>query len=279
MSHARRVNRSSSRSLPARWSPERMVVFRDELSDAYDHALRGCVEVMVRLQPRLRALIARCDELVGLGCGIGDGDYERMLREMADHVARVELLKEVADRCAETGDALDGLAPIWLPTSALTVASAATDVAGQSTFGLAGLRPKGLMMFAKPFVKAGEIYECDCPQTPDVDVDAVLWWTAEPEDDGMVDDGVDGEVDEVLEVVALARRRGAHSPQRENWASSTLVEVTCVRVPIGSTFDVPDGARPLIEMLCRIGKALQNNTIGLVEIDGGWMVQVAAKAA
>lgn len=44
-------------------------------------------------------------------------------------------------------------------------------------------------------------------------------------------------------------------------------------------FDVPDGARPLIEMLCRVGKALQNNTVGFVEIDGGRMVQVAAKAA
>ncbi|QTI71630.1 hypothetical protein J6U32_11315 [Gordonia polyisoprenivorans] len=256
-----------------------MVVLRDELSDAYDRILRDCAAVTEDLEPRLRALSARCHELAGLGRETGDEDYGWLLGEVRAQLSMYRMADEVANRCVDASEALSGLAPIWLPTSALTVASAATDVAGQSTFGLTGLLPRGLMVFAKPFVKAGEIYECDCPQTPDVDVDAVLWWTAEPEDDGMVDDGVDGEVDEVLEVVALARRRGARSPQRENCVSSTLVEVTGVRVPIGSTFDVPDGARPLIEMLCRIGKALQNNTIGLVEIDGGWMVQVAAKAA
>lgn len=257
-----------------------MISYRDELGDAYDRTLRDCAAVTEDLEPRLRALNARYHELAGLGCETGDEDYDWLLGEVRAQLSMYRMADEVANRCVDAREALSGLAPIWLPTSALTVASAATEVAGQNTFGLAGLLPKGLMVFAKPFVKAGEVYECDCPQTPDVDVDAVLWWTAEPEDDGMVDDGVDeGEVDEVLEVVALARRRGAHSSRHENWASSTLIEVTGVRVPIGSTFDVPDGARPLIEMLCRVGKALQNNTVGLVEINGGWMVQVTAKAA
>lgn len=123
---------------------------------------------------------ARYHELAGLGCETGDEDYDWLLGEVRAQLSMYRMADEVANRCVDASEALSGLAPIWLPTSALTVASAATEVAGQNTFGLAGLLPKGLMVFAKPFVKAGEVYECDCPQTPDVDVDAVLWWTAEP---------------------------------------------------------------------------------------------------
>ena len=148
--------------------------------------------------------------------------------------------------------------PMWVPASAL---ASIADVDGSATDrrGLPALGTSGLMLFEKSTVRAQESLPPTAPTLPEVDVDGVLWFTAPTVRHGC---------DTRLVVAPLTTARGLQPLRGEGWKASTLTEISCIDIYHGVRHDVDPGMHPIVELLDRMGNALQGGLIRVVERDG-----------
>ncbi|MEE3850162.1 hypothetical protein VZC37_07440 [Gordonia sp. LSe1-13] len=198
------------------------------------------------------------DALVDAGRGPGDAEFDEVVAQQLDNDSLYRMLSGNLLHSTTAVEVLQNLAPVWVP-EAVNDALASIEVAPGDARSLTGIGGSGLVVFGKSPIRARE--SLPGGQTmPEVDVDGVLWWTKTLERGG-ASRAVTADGPRRLMLAPLTRSRDLQWLRGDGWRSSTLTEVTCFDVSTVRGVDVPGALWPCVELLARVGTALQRNSL------------------
>lgn len=197
------------------------------------------------------------DALAGAGRGPGDADFDEVVTQQLDNDSLNRMLCGNLMHTTTAVEVLRNLTPVWVP-QAVNDALASIEVSAGDARSLTGIGGSGLFVFSKSPIRARESLPGGATM-PEVDVDGVLWWTKTLERGGA--SAVTADRPRRLMLAPLTRSRDLQWLRGDGWRSSTLTEVTCFDVTTVRGADVPGPLWPCVELLARIGTALQDNIL------------------
>lgn len=234
------------------WTVTSVAEIQTRLAGAHDELGEEWYSYLLPLQRRMSSVEAMLEDLDESEFGAVD-DQDRLIGELGDIVEMIRLASLRAVHSVNAVDTLERITPIWVPEHVLTCLGEAPRGEPGVTTAVAELGPAGLLLFEKSPQRFREILPADAPEMPEVDVDGILWWTKE---------------NAPLVVVApLTRSRDLDWIRGAGWKRSVLVEATCFDVPLAARRRFNDADASIVELMQRIGKALQDNVIS-VRSDG-----------
>lgn len=229
-----------------------------ELAQAYRDLSVEWTAYLDMVGARDSAYEAELDALTDAGRGPGDADFDEVAAQQLDNDYLCRMLGGNLMHSTTAVEVLQSLTPVWVP-EAVNDALASIEVSAGDARSLTGIGESGLFVFSKSPIRARESLPGG-PTMPEVDVDGVLWWTKTTEH-GDASRAVTNEGPRRLMLAPLTRSRDLQWLRGDGWRSSTLTEVTCFDVPTVRGADVPGSLWPCVELMARIGNALQHNHI------------------
>ncbi len=229
-----------------------------ELAQAYRDLSVEWTAYLDMVGARDSAYEAELDALTDAGRGPGDADFDEVAAQQLDNDYLCRMLGGNLMHSTTAVEVLQSLTPVWVP-EAVNDALASIEVSAGDARSLTGIGESGLFVFSKSPIRARESLPGG-PTMPEVDVDGVLWWTKTTEHGG-VSQAVTNDGPRRLMLAPLTRSRDLQWLRGDGWRSSTLTEVTCFDVTTVRGADVPGPLWPCVELLARIGTALEHNSL------------------
>lgn len=238
---------------PRPWIAGALPRLHTDLVRAYGElALEWSVYLNV-FEHHLNRLADQIEELEDAAKGEGDAEFDAATKALDDYADLFCLLRDNLQHSVAAVEMLNGVTPAWVPEAA-NDALASIDIDAGDTQGLAHLRPAGMLVFDKSPVRMREVLP-DGHAMPEVDIDGLMWWTKPPSRD----------MPSRLKVAPFTRSRALAPLRGEAWKSSTLTEVTCFHVGVGYDSNIDANLWPCVDLLARIGVALQRNDLRITE--------------
>lgn len=229
-----------------------------ELTQAYRDLSFEWVAYVDMVSARHVEYDTELDALAAAGHGPGDADLDAVAAQKLDNASLYRMLCGNVMHSATAVEVLHNLTPVWVP-EAVNNALGSIDVPAGDARSLTGIGASGLFVFSKSPVRARE--SLPGGQTmPEVDVDGVLWWT-KTAGNGSASSALTEGVPRRLMLAPLTRSRDLQWLRGDGWRTSSLTEVTCFDVTTVRGVDVQEALWPCVELLARIGTALQRNSL------------------
>ncbi|RPA19866.1 hypothetical protein [Gordonia sp. OPL2] len=229
-----------------------------ELTQAYRYLSVEWVAYADMVSARDAEYATELDALAAAGRGPGDADFDAVVTQKLDNSTLYRMLCGNVMHSATAVEVLNDLTPVWVP-EAVNDALASIEVPPGDARSLTGIGASGLLVFGTSPIRARE--SLPGGQTmPEVDVDGVLWWT-KTACHGSASNALAEGVPRRLMLAPLTRSRDLQWLRGDGWRTSTLTEVTCFDVTTVRGVDVQEALWPCVELLARIGTALQHNSL------------------